>query len=228
MSSNKPKKNPLPADADRCQFIASDGRRCAHFRAPGNDSFCRHHVRRAADDAEHFHRTPQAAALVAEILGPLNQLQTTTAANDALAKLFSLRARKLISLRETIGLAYIIQLLLQTLHGVKDEFMRIHSFSAWDQVIEKSLDTISPPEITQAVKNADARLRKRHRKAPRTGKEFAEQVFARVGIKLPAFDPRVPQPAEQDEDESAAENSSDDAPEDERASLEYVHPSPSE
>jgi hypothetical protein len=179
---------------DRCAHLLADGRRCALPRAKAHDSFCVHHWRVSENSSDRASRTPEAAAYVAEALGSISQFKTATAVNDALAKLFTLRARKLISERDTVLFAYIIQLLLQTLQGVRQEFTSTHDFSGWNQIIEQAIqDAIGPrpqpPPSASRATSRHAKPKRRHEKPrPRRevvgldSEEFAGEEQPEVGM----------------------------------------------
>jgi hypothetical protein len=171
---SRPKNN-------RCHFTFSDGRRCRLIRTEGHASLCLKHWRLDQGTSDREAQSPEAAAFLAEVLGSGAKLNTETAVNDALSKLFMLRARKQVSARDTALFAYIIQLLLQTLNGTHNEFTRIHNYDAWDQVIEKAIqDAASPGDVLTAEDNSPKpkpKPKRRH-KVPRTRREFAEQILA--------------------------------------------------
>jgi hypothetical protein len=172
----------------RCEHVRADGKRCAMPRAAKHDSLCLHHARRAEQLSDQVHRTPEAKALVAEILGSRKHFRTTTDVNDALGKLFSLRARKLISASDAHLLTYMSQLMLFSLHEVKSEFLDVHDFTGWKQLLRQVMSetevagAASLPSGKGAEVSSSSRPRKRRHRLPRTRKEFAEQVFARIDI----------------------------------------------
>jgi len=159
--------SPKPhAKDNRCRFTSSAGRRCRLLRAEGHSSLCLQHWRREQDVRIEEHEKPEAIALVAELLGACDKLRTKTAVNDAIAKLFSLRSRKFISVRDTAVLGFLLQLSLQTLEGVDYEFNRIHNSDVWTQIIAQSIrDACGPdaPELQSEVAVAPTRKRKRGR-----------------------------------------------------------------
>jgi hypothetical protein len=192
--SLKGSKKESPKQEERCQFTGPSGRRCKLLRARGHDSFCLHHWRSEENLADRDAQTPEAKALVAELLGSGAQLNTTTAVNDNLSKLVMLRARKQISARDTALIAYILQLLIQTLHGARVEFGRLRDYAAWDQIVEKAIQDASSsgsdqteeddsPDLPRAESRGPKPKRKRRRKVPRTRREFAEDVSALVAPK---------------------------------------------
>lgn len=182
--------NPAPNDT-RCEFRSSDGRRCRLSRADGHASLCSKHWRRDLGVTEREHLNPEADAAVAELLGSKTDLRTDTAVNDALAKLFTLRARKLLGLRDTAILAYIVQLLLQTLHGTEVEFKNLHGSRAWDRILEKAIqDSLEPRTgLRGAVGSAPALAArapslpsgKRGKVAPKSRRKSEQEVLAAAG-----------------------------------------------
>jgi hypothetical protein len=123
----------------RCAFTDSRGRQCRLFRAEDHESLCRKHALRDKYADEHEPRTPEAKAIVAQVLGSRENFQTATQVNQALGKLFALRARKLISLRDAALLGYLSQLLLFSLNAVRNEFNEIYTSRAWEKIIEDAL-----------------------------------------------------------------------------------------
>jgi len=154
--------SPKAQQQNRCQHVRADGKQCALPRSAIHNSLCVHHARLEDEFAERQPNSPEAVALVAEVLGSRDQLNTTTAVNDALSKLFSLRCRKLVSIRDALVLAYIGQLLLQTLHGAEFEFNRINKSRGWDQIIGKALrEALGPDAPAEETVEVSAPARKR-------------------------------------------------------------------
>ena len=121
MSKYKPKNkkiNHLPAKSfpNQCDFITSDGRRCRLARLRGHKSLCPQHAiqDRQIRDAE---------KTAIELLGPLDDFRSAQAINHALGKLFSLTGQNRIPVRNAAVLAYIAQLLLQTLRPLRNEII---------------------------------------------------------------------------------------------------------
>jgi hypothetical protein len=130
-------KHARPSQDERCCFLHPSGRRCVEFRVPGHDSLCLYHVRREQDREPHS--TPEARAIVAQVLGTREQFKTATQVNDGLAKLFALRSRKLISHRDAHLLTYMCQLLLFSLHKVENDFTRTYELKEWEKVVDRAL-----------------------------------------------------------------------------------------
>src|SRR5205807_8200777 len=102
----------------RCQHSADDGRRFRMPRENDDSSLCLDHWQR---EQQHYAGSVDAETLAAELLGSFKDFKTTTAVNHALGKLFALLAKNLIPVRNAAVLAYIGQLLLHSLSGVKNE-----------------------------------------------------------------------------------------------------------
>jgi hypothetical protein len=137
MPSHKRDKNGRPSDERRCTFSYPGGRRCNEFRAKGHDSLCLYHYRR--EQKLDPSTSPEAREIVSKILGTREQFKTATEVNDALAKVFALRGRKLISVRDATLFAYLSQLLLISLNSVEHEFTQVYEHSEWEKLIERIL-----------------------------------------------------------------------------------------
>lgn len=205
---------------DRCTYRSTRGRRCRSLLAEGHDSLCMRHWRRDHELDEQEHRSPEALAIVSQVLGTREQFKTATQVNDALAKVFALRGRKLISIRDATLFAYLSQLMLFSLSSVEHEFTRAYEYKEWERLIDRALrahtadlpplSSTNPPapEIVSQIPSPAASisvgapsfpsgkggevdvdlapaskhlLRKRKRRPlPRTGREFAMQVFDKL------------------------------------------------
>ena len=98
-----------------CQHITAAGRRCRMLRARNHDLLCAYHVRLKRQEAE------QAEALTDDILGPVEDFKSAVAVNHALGNLFVLTARNRIPVRRAAILAYIAQLILNSLPALRRE-----------------------------------------------------------------------------------------------------------
>ena len=130
--SPKPKQK----QDNRCQHTTADGRRCRMPRRNDDSSLCLDHWQR---EQQLYAGSVDAETLAAELLGSFKDFKTTTAVNHALGKLFALLAKNLIPVRNAAVLAYIGQLLLHSLSGVKNETMRSRGPDAWLQIIRRAL-----------------------------------------------------------------------------------------
>jgi hypothetical protein len=113
----------------RCEFTFSDGRRCRNSRA----SFCSHHAPRQK-------RTGKGAALNAPELEALcTDLTTATNINRALAQTFLLMAQGRISRKDAVAFGYLSQLMLQTVSGVRAEYVAAFGYRQWENRLKTSL-----------------------------------------------------------------------------------------
>jgi len=120
---------------DRCQFTFSDGRRCRNQSA----QLCIDHASKrqrnhCAEAASHaVLDAPELAALCAD-------LTTATNINRALTHVFLLMAQGRISQKQAVAFGYLTQLLLQTVPGIRSEFVSAHGYRAWEQRLKSSLE----------------------------------------------------------------------------------------
>ena len=129
---------PDALDRGRCRHTGADGRRCTMSAAPG-DSLCLPHRQRQQKESD-------AQALAAELLGPFGEFKTATAVNHALGKLFSLVAVGRIAPRDAAVLAYIGQLLLNSLGAVRREAQLARGYEQWHSLLRR---TLRAPRRTQ-------------------------------------------------------------------------------
>jgi len=132
----------------QCQQVTSDGRRCRMSRMKGHPSLCFVHAQRQQHILD-----PQRVAT--ELLGPFQDLKTTNAVNHALGSLFLMVAQNRIPPRNAAILAYIGQLLLQSLRPVESEIKDAWGYRCWDQALRQVLldasQTQAPGRLTQAT-----------------------------------------------------------------------------
>ena len=117
--SNKPAAKPKPShlDKSRCQFTTADNRQCRMLRFPGHKTLCALHAQqdlqlRGAETASE------------SLLNPLDDFRTVATVNQSLGRLYTLLARNRIPVRNAATLAYISQLLLQSLEPLRFESYR--------------------------------------------------------------------------------------------------------
>ena len=103
----------------RCEFTFSDGRRCRNQTAP----LCLHH---ASKQQSHSPELPELQVLCSD-------LSTATSINRALAQTYLLMAQGRISRKDAIAFGYLTQLLLQTVPGVRAEFVAVHGYQPWEE-----------------------------------------------------------------------------------------------
>ena len=135
-------------ERDQCQQMTADGRRCQMPRMKDHPSFCYIHAQRQQQVLN-----PKRVA--AELLGPFQDLKTANAVNHALGTLFLLVAQNRIPPRNAAILAYIGQLLLQSLSPVQSEIKGAWGYRSWDEAIRQVLwdasQTQAPGQLTQAT-----------------------------------------------------------------------------
>jgi hypothetical protein len=101
-----------------------------------------------------FHARAEQQLLAAEQVGRQlvslsGEFKTASDINHALGKLFSLVARNRIARRDAVALAYIGQLLLQSLPQVRTEIKTALGYRAWDATVQDALCE-PEPESDQA------------------------------------------------------------------------------
>ena len=117
---------------DLCQFQFSDGRKCKMLRDQSHPALCPIHARQEFQCLE-------AGRIGAELASLSGEFKTTSDVNHVLGKVFSLLAHGRIPRRKAIALAYIGQLLLQSIPGTRSEYQNAHSpnLHAWDELLRQ-------------------------------------------------------------------------------------------
>jgi len=130
---------------NRCQHTSANGRRCRMLRMEDHPSLCLEHRRQQLQP----HTDPQTVA--AELLGSIEDFKTATAVNQALGRLFALAAANRIPPRNAAILAYICQLLLNTLPAVEREITCTKGFDSWEHAIRHALQSLRrSPALAEA------------------------------------------------------------------------------
>jgi hypothetical protein len=153
---------PSPESVSRCEFTFSDGRQCLnpakvypprrnvyqqdelspHQRvelSPVKDkkvansraSFCAHHAKQKRG-AKHVSDASALEALCSD-------LTTATNINRALAQTFLLMAQGRISRKDAVAFGYLSQLLLQSVSGVRAEYVAAFGYRQWENKLKTSL-----------------------------------------------------------------------------------------
>ena len=138
--SDKDSNNNL--NHSRCEFTFSDGRRCRNALA----SLCAHHASKQKRGGK---RAGKRAALKAPELEALcADLTTATNINRALAQTFLLMAQGRISRKNAVAFGYLSQLLLQSVSGVRAEYVAANGYRQWEHKLKTSLtpDADDDPE----------------------------------------------------------------------------------
>ncbi|MBI1749635.1 MAG: hypothetical protein HY234_00425 [Acidobacteria bacterium] len=102
----------IPKEADRCEFVSTDGRRCCMIRVAPDVVFCFNHWRRQQQEE-------QAARIGEEIVAADDPLNTQESIHKALGNVFRFCARDLISPRSAAVLGYVGQLMLVSLPSIE-------------------------------------------------------------------------------------------------------------
>lgn len=122
-----------------CQRQFADGRQCRMLRLKDHPSLCPFHAREEQQRLE----TEKLAAELASLSGKLN---TATDINHILGKVFTALAHNRISARNATTLAYIGQLLLQSLPNVRNEInIAAGDYQGFSKMIRRTF-TIVPPK----------------------------------------------------------------------------------
>jgi hypothetical protein len=132
---------------NRCQQTTSSGRRCRSPHSAAHPSLCSYHAR------EESQKNNSPLALAVDLLGPIHDFRTATSVNHVLGKLLVLLASDRVPPRNAAVLAYICQLLLQSLSDVKHELY----VGKQEPDMKKALRQVlhAPPIGTEASKFAD-------------------------------------------------------------------------
>ena len=121
---------------DRCQFTFSDGRQCRMQRA----SLCAHHASKPPIRSGSASRANNVSEGSLRSLEPLcGDLTTATNINRALAQVFLLMAQGRISQKQAVAFGYLTQLLLQTVPGIRSEFVSAFGYRQWEAKLKISL-----------------------------------------------------------------------------------------
>src|SRR6266849_5847855 len=105
-----------PAISPACQYTNTRGHRCHMLPADDHSSLCPHHVRQALKREQR-----QNEAVAKELLGDLQDFSTAGSVNYFLGNLVKQLARKRIARRDAIALAYVSQLLLNSVRALNRE-----------------------------------------------------------------------------------------------------------
>ncbi|MFZ0820726.1 MAG: hypothetical protein WAM91_11705 [Candidatus Acidiferrales bacterium] len=155
--SHKPKLN----EPTRCTHRTADGRRCQMPFAPNHTALCAKHALQEL-------QLHDSKVVTEEILGPLGDFRSAFAINRSLGRLLTITAENRIPVRNAVAMAYICQLLLQSLHPLKEESLelgwrgRMHAIlkvavdSLGDEVPEVCLPAVPKPEASLKEKVDDA------------------------------------------------------------------------
>jgi hypothetical protein len=124
----------------RCTYSALDGRRCTSLTYPGHSFLCHQHLRKELDFA------PPSEDVATDILSSIHNFQSAAAINAALGKIFALLAAGRIKRQEALTMAYICQLMLQSLKELKREISQTTYEDTFAKDVCRVLDTNIPLE----------------------------------------------------------------------------------
>ena len=122
----------LPAPTQQCQFAFADGRRCRMPRSETHRSLCISHARQEQ-------QLLSVDCVGRELVSLSGDFKTSSDINHVLGKLFSLLANNRIPPRNAAALAYIAQLLLQTLPAVEIEIKNGAGDDEWEATVRAAL-----------------------------------------------------------------------------------------
>ena len=135
---------------DRCQFTFSDGRQCRHPAKvyPQDElspvkkvpSLCTHHAAKPSirsGSASRENGVNEGSLPSLEAL--CGDLTTATNINRALAQVFLLMAQGRIAQKQAVAFGYLAQLLLQTVPGIRSEFVSAFGYQPWETKLKTSL-----------------------------------------------------------------------------------------
>jgi hypothetical protein len=125
-------------DSHLCQFQFADGRKCRMLRHQGHATLCLFH---AHDEMQLLESQRLGSEIASSITGAF---MTATDINYVLGKLFIALAQRRIPPRHASVLAYISQLMLHSVPGIKKEYPFCYEFDAWKRM-EQRASTLSPP-----------------------------------------------------------------------------------
>jgi hypothetical protein len=107
-----------PSDPVLCSHVSPAGRRCRMLPAKDHPSLCAHHARKSRRRQQ-----PDDEALAAELLDSIDDFTSADSVNLFLGNLVKQLARKRIERRDAIALAYLSQLLLNSLAAMEEEIL---------------------------------------------------------------------------------------------------------
>lgn len=122
----------------RCTFTTSDHRRCTSPVYSGHDSLCHQHL------LQQLKRTTPPDDIAADLLAGVQNFQSGAAVNAALGKLLTMLAAGRVKRKNAIAMAYICQLLLQSIKEFKHETRLTTYEPLFERDLLKILNTRTP------------------------------------------------------------------------------------
>jgi hypothetical protein len=142
---------PNQQNLTRCQFSFADGRHCRMPRWSRHRTLCLSHAREEQ-------RLLALDRVGRELATPSGEFKTVSDVNHVLGKVFALFAKNRLARRDAVAFAYMGQLLLRSIPGVRREMHEHLGSQAWAATLEQAL---CPP----ARKNKRRRKNKKNREA---------------------------------------------------------------
>jgi hypothetical protein len=139
------RSGPEPAEATLCQHLDARGHRCRMLAAP-NGELCAHHAQRLSRS------TPANDVLTAELLSSIEDFSTAASVNQFLGNLTKQLVRKRIQRRDAIALAYLSQLLLNSLSAMSREEAQTQREEA-QQPLEIIWDNFPPRRVENRLES---------------------------------------------------------------------------
>jgi hypothetical protein len=139
------------ANHDLCHFSFADGRRCRMLRHPDHPGLCPFHSR---EERQRIESERIGTELAATLTG---HFYTATDVNHVLGKVFTALAQDRISIKKARALAYLGQLMLQSIPAVKDETKFKYTFESWDHMLKNAIhlpDLCPPPRTTLPTRSS--------------------------------------------------------------------------
>jgi hypothetical protein len=152
-----------PFEPALCRFAFADGRHCRMPRWKEHPAFClthAHQERQLLADlggmaGNKRSLAANAARVTRELASLSGEFKTASDVNHVLGKLFSLLAQGRIPRRNAVALAYIGQLLIQTLPNVRREIKDTRGDHAWMDLLEAAYADVRPAEAEIAAEESD-------------------------------------------------------------------------
>src|SRR5260370_14672753 len=169
------KNSTNPCISPRCEFTFSDGRQCtlpAKVSPPPRKGyqqdalfavneveflpvkevqqaqFCVHHSSRKEREGR-GNGVPDEGLVGPGLVALCGDLTTATNVNRALSQVFLLMAQGRIPQKQAVAFGYITQLLLQTIPGIRSEYVSVHGYDAWETNLKSKI--ITSPLSTPAA-----------------------------------------------------------------------------
>ena len=144
----KPTPSGAQADAEAalCQHLDARGHRCRMLSAPDGGELCAHHAQRLVRS------TPANDVLTAELLSSIEDFSTAASVNQFLGNLTKQLVRKRIQRRDAIALAYLSQLLLNSLSAMSREEAQTQREEA-QQPLEIIWDNFPPRRVENRLES---------------------------------------------------------------------------